>query len=166
MPDQTRLTDERLRQLRDDEYVCTNENERSMAAELVIARQLLAAARLTDGDLTAMHRGLVDHARSQITVDNAVEQAGADTWMSGYSEGIEHALDTIRLRAHTAAPAPDGYTVLYRDTPGGASLTTASGAVVHPNRDGAEQALARRRDTGDHPRIEYVLAEVRVVRDA
>jgi hypothetical protein len=36
------LTDARLRQLRDDEYVCTNANERSMAAELIDARARIA----------------------------------------------------------------------------------------------------------------------------
>lgn len=40
-----RLTDDRLRQLRDDEYVCANENERSMAAELLELRQRAGATR-------------------------------------------------------------------------------------------------------------------------
>ncbi|MGW4718304.1 hypothetical protein [Nocardia sp. NPDC004260] len=99
MPDQTtRLTDERLRQLRDNENICTNAGERSMAAELLELRALLALARLTDDTLTSIHRGLVDHARSHMHVDN---------WLSGYSEGIEHALDTVRLRARAAAPGPE-----------------------------------------------------------
>lgn len=64
-----------------------------------------------------------------------------------------------------APPAPDGYTVLYRDTPGGDGLTTASGAIVHPDRAAADQVLQRHRDVSGHPRVEYVLGEVRVVRD-
>ncbi|WP_330253070.1 hypothetical protein OG874_00195 [Nocardia sp. NBC_00565] len=43
MPDQTaRLRDERLRELRDNENVCTNKGERAMAAELLELRQRLA----------------------------------------------------------------------------------------------------------------------------
>lgn len=93
------LTDERLAQFADDPLVCCTDEHRSMAAELRRARALLAAARLTEDDLTAMHRGLIDHAR---THTSAEEQQTADTWLSGYSEGVEHALDTVRLRAATA----------------------------------------------------------------
>jgi len=45
MPD--RLTDERLHALRDDEAICTNAGERSMAAELIEARAWISADKLT-----------------------------------------------------------------------------------------------------------------------
>lgn len=50
MPD--RLTDERLRQLRDDENLCTNAGERAMAAELLELRARVIereAERVADG---------------------------------------------------------------------------------------------------------------------
>ncbi|WP_280244978.1 hypothetical protein [Nocardia abscessus] len=102
-----RLTDERLREFRDNPNVCTTATERALATELLKARQLLALTRLTDDDLNGLHRGLVDHARAHMHVDTDDEQQAADTWLSGYSEGIEHALDTARLRAHAAAPNPE-----------------------------------------------------------
>jgi hypothetical protein len=39
------LTDERLQQLAYDEYVCSNDNERAMAVELLAARAQLARVR-------------------------------------------------------------------------------------------------------------------------
>ncbi|WP_063039680.1 hypothetical protein [Nocardia pseudovaccinii] len=50
MPDQPRLTDERLRELRDNEDICTNAGERSMAAELLELR-----ARTRIGYVTGHH---------------------------------------------------------------------------------------------------------------
>jgi hypothetical protein len=62
MPDQTPepLTDARLRQLRDDEYVCTNANERSMAAELIAARARIAELE-TEKDLQESYDQWLKH---------------------------------------------------------------------------------------------------------
>ncbi|MBF6298261.1 hypothetical protein IU459_11985 [Nocardia amamiensis] len=108
MPDLAyHFADADLRRIAEDPNTAFDRVHKQLAAELLDARQRLTPARLSDEDLTSIHRGLVDHARSHMHVDTDDEQRHADNWLSGYSEGIEHALDTVRLRAHAAAPSPE-----------------------------------------------------------
>lgn len=59
------LTDERLRQLAYDDMVCTNANERAMAAELLTARARIAELETVAIEVLAAHRRIAELEAAQ-----------------------------------------------------------------------------------------------------
>ncbi|MFF4026939.1 hypothetical protein ACFYY5_29225 [Nocardia elegans] len=123
------LTDARLFQLRDDEYVCTNANERSMAAELIDARariaELEAAQSEPDAYIAVKRTHSPNADRPEWDWHATVIPAGAE-----YAEDREWRLDRgfdllpivgteTGTRPATPQSDPAGYVVVTRNSEGG-----------------------------------------------
>lgn len=93
-----RLSDERLRQLAFDEYVCSNENERSMAAELLEARSKLAEHGTVAIEWLAAHRRVAELERQLREEGNSVGRL-EDQLRTACTEGADARARVAELEA-------------------------------------------------------------------
>lgn len=159
------LTDERLRQLAYDEYVCINETGRAMAVELLAARGRITKLTGERDELRDSVRGyeaIRQHQADRIAALGRLARTLWDRRRQWQTDAIEVVTAHARVTELEAAQRPPlGYVVGFVTSAHGLTFARDYGGP-DPTRAGAEQELAH--EAEENPGVEFKLLELREAR--